>query len=120
MRFLTSFRVFVTLIGLAAGLILSPASKAQSEIAPDHFDGTDSWEAAAHYQLVVSKSPRKGAASQTDRHTSGSRHAAAHRQAPNRCAVGSRHVNYSGQEQSGGAEFQKSSTDAVTKGTNRF
>jgi hypothetical protein len=72
-RFLTSFRVFVTLIGLAAGLILSPASKPQSEIAPDHFDGTDSWEAVAHHKLVVSKSPRKGAASQTDRHTSGSR-----------------------------------------------
>lgn len=32
------------LCGLGAALLLSPACKAQSEIAPDHFDGTDSWE----------------------------------------------------------------------------
>jgi hypothetical protein len=32
--------------GLGAALLLSPSCKAQSEIAPDHFDGTDSWETA--------------------------------------------------------------------------
>jgi len=37
----------VILGGLAAGLLLSPACKAQSEISPDHFDGTDSWEMQA-------------------------------------------------------------------------
>ena len=34
----------LAIAGLAAGLILCPACKAQSEIAPDHFDGTDFWE----------------------------------------------------------------------------
>lgn len=34
------------LCGLGAVLLLSPACRAQSEISPDHFDGTDSWETA--------------------------------------------------------------------------
>lgn len=34
-------------VGMGAALLLSPACKAQSEISPDHFDGTDSWAAAA-------------------------------------------------------------------------
>ncbi len=41
------FRIPVLLLGLGAALVLSPVCKAQSEIAPDHFDGTDPWEAAA-------------------------------------------------------------------------
>lgn len=35
--------------GLGAALVLTPACRAQSEITPDHFDGTDSWERAAHH-----------------------------------------------------------------------
>lgn len=42
------FEIPVLLFGLGAALVLSPASRAQSEITPDHFDGTDPWEAAAH------------------------------------------------------------------------
>jgi hypothetical protein len=38
-------KIPVMLLGLGAALILSPACKAQAEIAPDHFDGTDSWDA---------------------------------------------------------------------------
>lgn len=38
--------VFVT-FGIGAALLLTPACKAQSEISPDHFDGTDSWAVAA-------------------------------------------------------------------------
>ena len=34
------------LLGLGAFLLLAPAAHAQSEIAPDHFDGTDPWEIA--------------------------------------------------------------------------
>ena len=32
--------------GIGAALLLPPACKAQSEISPDHFDGTDSWAVA--------------------------------------------------------------------------
>ena len=51
-------KVAMMLVGLAAGLILSPpACRAQSEIDPDHFDGTDSWEIRAH--KVVLRRPRQ-------------------------------------------------------------
>lgn len=33
--------------GIGAALLLTPACRAQSEISPDHFDGTDSWAVAA-------------------------------------------------------------------------
>lgn len=35
------------LLGIGAALVLTPACRAQSEINPDHFDGTDPWESAA-------------------------------------------------------------------------
>jgi hypothetical protein len=35
------------LVGLGAVLALASPSRAQSEVAPDHFDGTDSWAASA-------------------------------------------------------------------------
>jgi hypothetical protein len=34
-------------LGIGAALLLTPACKAQSEVSPDHFDGTDSWAVAA-------------------------------------------------------------------------
>jgi hypothetical protein len=66
MKSLASFKICVTLVGLAAGLVFSPACKAQSEIAPDHFDGTDCWEAAAHRKATQSKSPLKRLAAKTN------------------------------------------------------
>ena len=42
------FKMSVILSGLAAMLVFSPACKAQSEIAPDHFDGADPWATMAH------------------------------------------------------------------------
>lgn len=33
--------------GIGAALLLTPACKAQSEVSPDHFDGTDCWAVAA-------------------------------------------------------------------------
>jgi hypothetical protein len=66
MKPLVSFKMCVTLVGLAAGLVFSPACKAQSEIAPDHFDGTDSWEAAAHRRATQSKSPLKRLTAKTN------------------------------------------------------
>lgn len=40
------FEIPVLLRGLGTALVLSPRSRAQSEIAPDHFDGPDPSEAA--------------------------------------------------------------------------
>jgi hypothetical protein len=34
-------------LGIGAALFFTPACKAQSEVSPDHFDGTDSWARAA-------------------------------------------------------------------------
>ena len=40
-------RLSVILAGFGALLLFTPGCKAQSEVSPDHFDGTDSWEVAA-------------------------------------------------------------------------
>jgi hypothetical protein len=66
-------KVPVILIALGAALALAPPSKAQSEVAPDHFDGTDSWEAAAHRIVAGSKSQPQGTATQANRHKVGLR-----------------------------------------------
>lgn len=47
MKHFVLLKLSVLLLGIGAVLLLAPASKAQSEISPDHFDGTDSWAAAA-------------------------------------------------------------------------
>ena len=46
MRHFMSLKLPFFLLGIGAALLLTPACKAQSEISPDHFDGTDSWVAA--------------------------------------------------------------------------
>jgi hypothetical protein len=43
------------LLTLGGGLLLVPQARAQSEIAPDHFDGTDSWAGAAAAKMPVSQ-----------------------------------------------------------------
>jgi len=43
----TLYKLPIVLLCLGGALILAPQSRAQSEVAPDHFDGTDSWAAAA-------------------------------------------------------------------------
>jgi hypothetical protein len=45
-------KIPVLLAGFGALLFFAPACKAQSEISPDHFDGTDAWEIAAHKPVV--------------------------------------------------------------------
>jgi hypothetical protein len=35
---------------MGTALLLSPTCKAQSEVSPDHFDGTDSWATASRPQ----------------------------------------------------------------------
>jgi len=50
------------LLLLVAGvaLLFAPSCKAQSEVSPDHFDGTDSWAATA--QTQHSPKPKQAAA----------------------------------------------------------
>lgn len=43
---LVLFKLALFAFGIGATLLLTPACKAQSEINPDHFDGTDSWAVA--------------------------------------------------------------------------
>lgn len=45
-------KLSVVLLGIGAALFMTPACKAQSEISPDHFDGTDSWATAARLAHV--------------------------------------------------------------------
>ena len=73
MKSLALFKISGILVGLAAVLVLSPASRGQSEIAPDHFDGTDSWEAAAHHKVAGSKSQQEPLATPANHHRPGSR-----------------------------------------------
>jgi hypothetical protein len=40
-------KIPVLLAGFGTFLFFTPTCKAQSEVSPDHFDGTDSWEVAA-------------------------------------------------------------------------
>ena len=41
------FKLTLIALGIGAALLITPACKAQSEISPDHFDGTDSYAVAA-------------------------------------------------------------------------
>jgi hypothetical protein len=55
MKFLSAMKIGMFLLGLGAALALAPQSRAQSEVAPDHFDGTDSWAAAAAAKVPAPK-----------------------------------------------------------------
>lgn len=52
----TFLRMTLGLAGLTAALVLAPASRAQADVAPDHFDGTDPWAAAAAVPAPKAKS----------------------------------------------------------------
>jgi hypothetical protein len=47
MKSFAMLKMAVALLGFGALLAFTPSCRAQSEINPDHFDGTDSWEVAA-------------------------------------------------------------------------
>jgi hypothetical protein len=49
-------KLSIVLLCLGGTLLLSPQSRAQSDIAPDHFDGTDSWAAAPKAPAAQAKS----------------------------------------------------------------
>ncbi len=46
-------KIPVLFVGLGAVLLFSPTCKAQSEVNPDHFDGTDPWEAASRKPVTA-------------------------------------------------------------------
>jgi hypothetical protein len=50
-------KIPVTLLDLGAVMLLAPMCKAQSEVAPDHFDGSEPWAASR-------PAPQKAAAAQ--------------------------------------------------------
>jgi len=45
-------KISVLLASFGALLLFTPECKAQSEVSPDHFDGTDSWEVAARKPMA--------------------------------------------------------------------
>jgi len=45
------------LLGFGALLFFAPNCKAQSEVSPDHFDGTDPWEIAARTPVTSKTKP---------------------------------------------------------------
>jgi hypothetical protein len=48
------------LVGFGALLLFAPTCKAQSEVSPDHFDGTDPWEIAARKPVAPRSKPASG------------------------------------------------------------
>jgi hypothetical protein len=48
-------RISMIVLGFAAAALIAPQCRAQSDINPDHFDGTDSWQAAALVKVHIPK-----------------------------------------------------------------
>lgn len=48
-------RISMIVLGFAAAVLIAPQCRAQSDVNPDHFDGTDSWQAAALAKVHVPK-----------------------------------------------------------------
>jgi len=46
-------KIPVLVVGFGALLFFAPACRAQSEVNPDHFDGTDPWETAARRPVAA-------------------------------------------------------------------
>jgi len=46
MKVPASVKISMMLLGLGGLLVLAPSARAQSEVSPDHFDGTDAWAVA--------------------------------------------------------------------------
>ena len=58
MKHFTLLKLSALVFGIGAALVLPPACKAQSEVSPDHFDGTDSWATRARpIQAQLQKQP---------------------------------------------------------------
>ncbi len=55
MKSLGMLRISIIALGSAAAMSIAPRCSAQSEIDPDHFDGTDSWQAVAVAKVQAPK-----------------------------------------------------------------
>lgn len=60
------FRISMIVLGFAAAMSVAPQCRAQSEIDPDHFDGTDSWQPVAltKIHMPITNPAEAGAAGQ--------------------------------------------------------
>jgi hypothetical protein len=58
MKSFSFYKLPVILLCLGGALILAPQSRAQSEIAPDHFDGRDSWADTSAKTLAQRAKPQ--------------------------------------------------------------
>lgn len=47
MKYFMVLKLPLLVLGMGAALLFTPACKAQSEVSPDHFDGTDFWARGA-------------------------------------------------------------------------
>jgi hypothetical protein len=61
MKSFSLLKISALLVGFGALALFAPSCKAQSEVSPDHFDGTDAWEIAARTPVA----PRTKAAKET-------------------------------------------------------
>jgi hypothetical protein len=50
-------KIPVLLLSFGAVMLFTPNCKAQSEVSPDHFDGTDPWEIAARKPVAPKTRP---------------------------------------------------------------
>jgi hypothetical protein len=74
MKFFGMLRISMIVLGFGAAMFIAPQCRAQGEIDPDHFDGTDSRQSAALAKVHVPRTnpATAGAAGQAlNRNTSG-------------------------------------------------
>jgi hypothetical protein len=57
MKSFSLLKIPMFLVGFGALVLFTPTCKAQSEVSPDHFDGTDSWEPAARKSVTPRSKP---------------------------------------------------------------
>lgn len=53
MKLFSLLKIPTMILGFGSLLAFAPTCKAQSEVSPDHFDGTDAWEAAARKPVAA-------------------------------------------------------------------
>lgn len=53
MKLFSLLKIPTIVVGFGALLFFAPTCKAQSEVSPDHFDGTDPWEIAARKPVAA-------------------------------------------------------------------
>ncbi len=57
MKLFSLLKIPTIVVGFGALLFFAPNCKAQSEVSPDHFDGTDPWEIAARKPVAAKAKP---------------------------------------------------------------